>query len=192
MGPASGTWMTTMAHTCPWWFTYVFDNPLRKLVQPPERTLESTVWEGQRVLDLGCGMGYFAVAAARMVERDGQVHAVDLQQRSLDALVRRAERAGVADRIRVHRQDATRLELPEPIDAAYAIWTLHEMRPLAAVAERLAAVLPTDGRLLVAEPKIHVTERGFSRILATLGDAGFAPGQRVKVGLSRALVLVAP
>lgn len=181
-----------MAHTCPWWFTYAFDNPLRKLVQPPERTLRSTVWEGQRVLDLGCGMGYFALAAARLVGPEGRVHAVDPQQKSLDALERRARRAGLADRIRVHRQDATTLSLPEPIDAAYAIWTLHEMRPLDAVAERLAAIVPTDGRLLVAEPKIHVTERGFGRILATLRDAGFVPGQRVKVGLSRGLVLVAP
>ncbi len=181
-----------MAHTCPWWFTYAFDNPLRKLFQHPERTLESTVWEGQRVLDLGCGMGYFAVAAARLVGPEGRVHAVDLQQKSLDALERRAEKAGVADRIRLHRQDAAALELPEAVDAAYAIWTLHEMRPLDAVAERLAAVLPTDARLLVAEPKIHVTEHGFGRILATLRDAGFVPGQRVKVGLSRGLILVAP
>jgi precorrin-6B methylase 2 len=181
-----------MAHTCPWWFTYAFDNPLRRLFQPPERTLEPVVWEDQRVLDLGCGMGYFAVAAARMVGPDGRVLAVDLQQKSLNTLGRRAEKAGLADRIRLHHQDAAELALPGPIDAAYAIWTLHEMRPLEAVAERLGSLLPTDARLLVAEPKIHVSERGFGRILATLRDAGFVPGQRVKVGLSRALVLVAP
>jgi SAM-dependent methyltransferase len=87
-----------MPHTCPWWFNYTFDNPLRWLVQNPNRILESVVWDGQRVLDLGCGMGYMALAAARMVGERGVVHAVDLQQRSLDTLARRARRRGLQDR----------------------------------------------------------------------------------------------
>ncbi len=181
-----------MAHTCPWWLTPFFDNPLRKLVQHPERTLESAVWEGRRVVDLGCGMGYFALAAAKLVGPDGRVHAVDIQQKSLDALGRRAEKAGLLGRIRLHCQDATELRLPAPVDAAYAIWTLHEMQPLVAVAARLASILPPDAPLLVAEPKIHVSESRFQAILGVLGEAGFKPAQRPKVGVSRALVLVAP
>lgn len=179
-------------HTCPWWFTRSFDNPLRRLVQHPRRVLEPVVWAGRAVLDLGCGYGYFAVEAARMVGETGRVHAADLQRRSLDVLARRAARAGVADRVRLHHGDVAELELPEAVDAAYAIWMAHEVRRLPQLAARLVTLLKPSGSLLIAEPKLHVTERRFLFILGAFREAGFVPGARPRVGLSRAVILVAP
>ncbi len=179
-------------HTCPWWFTRSFDNPMRRLVQNPRRVLEPVVWEGRTVLDLGCGYGYFAVEAARLVGERGRVHAADLQRRSLDVLARRAARAGVAERVRLHHGDVAELELPEAVDAAYAIWMAHEVRRLPQLAARLATLLKPSGSLLIAEPKLHVTERHFLAILGAFREAGFVPGARPRVGLSRAVILVAP
>ena len=53
------------------------------------------------MLDVGCGMGLFSLAMAKLVGDQGQVIAVDLQQKMLDVLRRRAEKAGVADRIQL-------------------------------------------------------------------------------------------
>ena len=50
-------------------------------------------------MDLGCGMGYFSIGMARLVGGKGKVIAVDLQQKMLDTMVKRASRSGVADRI---------------------------------------------------------------------------------------------
>lgn len=180
-----------MAHVCPWWFTPVFDNPLRRLIQPPGKTLESVVRRGQRVLDLGCGMGFFALEAARRVGPDGRVIAVDIQQESLDRLKRRAARVGLGDRIETSRQDATDLSLEGPVDAAYAIWSLHEMNGVAGVADRVARLLPTGGRMLIVEPLLHVSGRRFESIREAFMAAGFVPGARVSGGLSRGLVLAA-
>ena len=95
----------TMGHVCPWWHAYTFDNPLRRLLHNPSAIVGEHVGEGMRVLDLGCGMGFFSIAMARMVGDSGLVIAVDLQQKMLDVLMRRATRAGVAARIRPHRCD---------------------------------------------------------------------------------------
>jgi SAM-dependent methyltransferase len=88
---------------CPWWLCYSFDNPLRRFIHDPERLLAPYVKPGMTVVDVGCGMGYFTIPLARIAGPGGKVIAVDLQQRMLDALVRRAEKAAVADRIDPHR-----------------------------------------------------------------------------------------
>ena len=88
---------------CPWWVCYSFDNPLRRLFHDPERLLDPYVKPGMTVVDIGCGMGYFTVGLAKLVGPEGKVIAVDLQQQMLDALERRARRAGMADRIVLHR-----------------------------------------------------------------------------------------
>ena len=52
------------------------------------------------VADIGCGMGYFSIALAALVGDAGTVITVDVQQEMLDGTRKRAERAGVARRIR--------------------------------------------------------------------------------------------
>ena len=178
--------------TCPWWLTPVFDNRLRRLIQPPESVLRLVAWPGGRLLDVGCGMGYLTVPAARLVGPEGRVHAVDLQRQSLEALVRRARRAGVEDRVSVHCADATDLRLPAPADAACAMWSLHEVASLDRLAGRLVWLLCSGAPLLVAEPRLHVSDRRFEQIVATFEKEGFSHNHRVKVRLSRAAVLLAP
>ena len=51
------------------------------------------------VLEPGPGMGFFTLELARLVGPAGRVVAVDLQEKMLSVLRRRARRAGLADRI---------------------------------------------------------------------------------------------
>ena len=86
-------------HVCPWWLAYTFDNPVRKLIHNPRRIFGDHIKEGMTVMDVGCGMGYFSIGMAKLVGAAGKVIAVDLQQKMLDVMHRRARRSGVADRI---------------------------------------------------------------------------------------------
>ena len=65
-------------HICPWWFAYAFDNPIRRLVQNPTAILGDFIKEGQTVVDVGCGAGYFSLALASMVGAQGKVIALDI------------------------------------------------------------------------------------------------------------------
>jgi ubiquinone/menaquinone biosynthesis C-methylase UbiE len=61
-----------------------------------EEVLRSVgVGSGQTVLDFGCGVGAYSLAAARLVGASGRVYALDTKKRLLWALARRAESEGL-------------------------------------------------------------------------------------------------
>ncbi len=58
----------------------------------PQKNLERIgVPQGITVVDLGTGSGHYAIAAARMVGKEGRVYAVDIQKDLLDHLKRAAD-----------------------------------------------------------------------------------------------------
>jgi len=103
-------------HVCPWWLGYLIDNPLRRLLHNPEKFVGPYVKPGMAVMDVGCGMGIFSIAMAKMVGAAGCSRPVDIQQKMLDTLRKRAEKAGVADRIRTHRCEPNRLDIEARVD----------------------------------------------------------------------------
>ena len=102
-------------HVCPWWGGYFIDNRLRRLFHHPETILADHVRPGMTAMDFGCGMGLFAIAMARLAGENGRVIAVDLQQKMLDVASRRAERAGVLERMTFHRCEAKSIGVREPL-----------------------------------------------------------------------------
>ncbi|MGI5862086.1 MAG: SAM-dependent methyltransferase [Myxococcales bacterium] len=175
-----------MAHCCHWWLAYTFDQPLRRLVQNPERLLGPWLRPGMTALDVGCGMGFFSIPMARLASPGGRVVSVDLQPQMLEVLMRRARRAGVADAIRPRLASRDSLNVEERIDFALAMWMVHEVEDRGRLFAQLAASLAPDGRLLVAEPKVHVTKRAFEESLRIAEEQGLAVVGRPRVGLSRA------
>jgi ubiquinone/menaquinone biosynthesis C-methylase UbiE len=174
---------------CPWWFCYSFDNPLRRLFHDPEPLLAPYVKPGTIAVDIGCGMGYFTMPLARLTGPSGKVIAVDLQQRMLNALVRRASKAGVADRIIPHRCQKESLGLEGPVDFALAFWMAHEVPDKDRFSREIFAFLKQAGRLLLVEPKYHVTPGGFERTLAVCREVGFRLLDEPVVALSRAVLM---
>ncbi len=63
-----------------------------KLMDPEEVLRQVKVQTGMQVGDLGCGNGYFTLAAARLVGGSGRVYAVDVLKSCLDTVRREAER----------------------------------------------------------------------------------------------------
>jgi ubiquinone/menaquinone biosynthesis C-methylase UbiE len=174
---------------CPWWLCYSFDNPLRRLFHNPERLLNPYVKSGMTVVDIGCGMGYFTIGLARLVGHEGMVIAVDLQQQMLDALERRARRVGIAGRIVLHRCNQESLGVKEPADFALAFWMAHEVPDASRFFGEIFTFLKTGGRLLLVEPKVHVTRNGLEGTLTVCRDVGFRILEEPKMALSRAFLL---
>jgi ubiquinone/menaquinone biosynthesis C-methylase UbiE len=161
-------------HVCPWWVGYLLVSPIRRWFQNPEKILAPYISEGMTVLDIGPGMGFFTIPAARMVGDTGRVIAVDLQEKMLKSLVKRAEKAGVAGRIVAKLCEADNLGVSVPIDLCLAINVVHEVPDASALFSQIRAILKPTGRLLLAEPAgWHVSDKDFQGTLAKASAVGF-------------------
>ena len=160
-------------HVCPWWLAYAFDNPLRRLFHRPEEMFAPYLKEGMTAIDLGCGMGYFSISMARMVGESGKVLSVDLQQQMLDTLMQRATKAGVASRITPLLCDASTICHHDEVDFALAFWMAHETPDEFNFLKQVQAILKKSGKLLLAEPKLHVTGGEFQKTLRIAHEIGF-------------------
>ena len=174
------------AHSvCPWWLGYALASPIRRLFENPERLLEPLVRPGMTVLEPGSGMGFFSLPLARLVGPQGTVVCVDLQPKMIEGLRRRAQRAGLADRIEASVCGPSDLGLgsrTRRIDLALAIHMVHEVPDQAGFLRQLHAALKPGGQLFIREPAGHVTPDAFEVTLATAERAGF---RRVSLSSSR-------
>jgi ubiquinone/menaquinone biosynthesis C-methylase UbiE len=179
-------------HICPVWAGYLLACPLRKIIHSPERILSPFVKKGMKVLDVGSGMGFFTLALARMVGPEGKVIAVDLQAPMLEVLHRRAEKAGLFDRIEtvVCTEDSLRLErYQSEIDLALLFAVVHEVKDPEGLFQQLYQTIKNNGLVVYVEPKGHVSKESFSSFIQMADSAGFKVQRKLKVFLSRAVLL---
>ena len=179
-------------HVCPVWVGYLLASPLRKIFQNPRKILAPYVTPGMRVMDIGSAMGFFSLPLAHMVGSEGHVICIDLQQKMLDALVRRARRAGVAGRIepRLCGPDSLGVsDLGGRIDFALAFAVVHEVVDSACLFSDIHAVLKPESRVLVAEPRGCVSESSFAKSIATAETRGFDVVESPRISRSHAAIL---
>ena len=177
-------------HTCPWWFLFTFDNPLRRLYQDPLKVLTPLISEGDRILDLGCGMGFLTIPAATLVGEEGEVVAVDLQQRMLDGLWRKARQAGIQERIQLQLANQDSIGVAGSFDLALAFWMVHEVHDRKSFLVQIRERLKLGGKLLIAEPYLHVPNARFQEIEYDLRETGLINHSSPAVGFSRTLLAV--
>lgn len=163
------------AHVCPWWIGWLLASPLRRLVENPERLLAPHAKPGMKVVEPGPGMGFFSLPLARLVGPEGRVVGVDTQAKMIAGLERRARKAGLAGRIEgvVGTLDHPQLDpTVGTFDLAVAIYMVHEVPDKAGFLRRIADLLRPGGRLLLIEPKGHVSEEAFAATVALATAAG--------------------
>ncbi len=165
-------------HVCPWWIGYFLVSPIRRWLQNPDDVIAPYVTPGMTVLEPGPGMGFFTLPLARRVG-SGRVIAIDIQEKMLAALRRRATKAGLIQRIetRLAKPDSLAIDdLSGIVDFVLVAAVLHEMPSAERFFRDAAAALARGGRLLLAEPAGHVSRAKFDEEL----NAGIRAGLDVK------------
>ncbi len=145
----------------------IFSRGAKTLEEAQEKKLETVarklaLKEGDRVLDVGCGWGAFPLWAA--TKHGASVVGITLSEPQAEEGRRRAEQAGVSDRVEIRVMDYRDL-VGERFDAIGSIGMVEHVgaSQIDLYAHTLAGLLEPGGRLL---------NHGITRLRHTDGEAG--------------------
>jgi ubiquinone/menaquinone biosynthesis C-methylase UbiE len=164
------------------------DISLRKLVNNPHKILKSYIKEGMAVLDLGCGPGFFTIEMAKMVGKYGKVIAADLQEGMLDIVRKKVTDMNLQNIVEFYNCPGDKIGLSKTFDFILVFYMLHEVPDQSAFIKELFSLLKPEGRVLIAEPKFHVTKSDFENAKITMKKTGLNFIEEPKIFFSRSVL----
>lgn len=109
--------------------------------------------------DLGCGTGFFAVPAAKVIGNSGVVYAIDKVPEILAILEKKAEESRLTN-VKIIRADVTSSGISDHvIDTVLMANVFHDVDK-GLMAKELRRILKPSGRLVMVEWKKIETNRG--------------------------------
>ncbi|WP_125716311.1 class I SAM-dependent methyltransferase [Pseudoalteromonas rubra] len=141
------------SRVCPVEKAQSLDTWYRRWLQNPYKVAQPYVSQGMKVVDFGCGPGYFTLDIARLAGDSGQVFAMDIQQGMLDIVAAKTASADINNLQCVLCSDSAWSALP-PIDLIWAFYVVHEVPDPTKLIEQFDRALKPGGGILIAEPAI--------------------------------------
>jgi SAM-dependent methyltransferase len=140
--------------------------------------------DGERILEVGPGLGIHSVAVASALAPTGELDIVDVQQKMLAEVLQRANKANLTN-IVAELGDAQRLPYPDnTFDAAYLLGVLGEIPNGQLALQEVRRVLKLTGRLVVGEVIFDPDCVLFGELKRQTEQAGFVFDQRLGGALS--------
>ena len=161
---------------CPWWMGYMLLIPIRKISHNPKTILGPYLKPGMSVIDYGSAMGYFSLPMAKMVGSTGKVYCFDIQQKMLEKLERRAEKAGVKEIIDLKLISGNPGDfdgMEQKADFALLFAVAHEVPGREPLFSDLYRMMKPQALLYFAEPAGHVKKEAFDQSVTFARKAGF-------------------
>ena len=136
--------------------------------------------KGQKILDFGCGVGNYAIPAAKLVGESGKVYALDKNEESLNELSRRIKKRGIRN---IERIETSEKEIPlqdESVDAVLLYDVIHLVNDREKLLKETYRILKPNS-LLSVYPKHHqeYMNMGLNDIENEMEDANFIFEKRI-------------
>lgn len=181
--------MQSNKHICPAELAGSLDNRLRRWVQNPVRILSPHIRKGLKVLDLGCGPGFFTIEMAKLLDGNGKVIAADLQEGMLNIIRKKISGTSLEKIISLQKCQDDSIGITESVDFILAFYMVHEVPDQERLFKELKSVLKPGGKMLIAEPSFHVSGKAFRRMLSRAEAEGFSIVSNHKHIISRYVIL---
>ena len=119
---------------------------------PPVETLQKFGLEpGDVGADIGCGIGYFTIPAAKMVGEEGKVFALDISEEMLMDVKNRSAVEGIGN-LELLKVEENQLSLAsDSTTFVFLAFVLHEVPELKAYLLQVIRILKSGGRIAIIE-----------------------------------------
>lgn len=167
------------AAPCPSWLAWMLEigGPGKPLGGRGLALDELALEPGMRVADIGCGPGLLTLTIARTVGPEGEVVALDMQQKMLDRMQRRIDAAGVTN-VRAIRAGAGEGKLPrDTFDRALLATVLGEIPDRESALLEIRDALKPGGYLVVAEVIGDPHYQFKKKVIDLASRTGLRPGE---------------
>jgi ubiquinone/menaquinone biosynthesis C-methylase UbiE len=152
-------------------------NPLRHLIAPPARLVgRLQLLPTDRVLEVGCGPGFFSPAIARRLSA-GRLTLLDAQASMLQMAAQRLKKYGLANVTRVLGLAESLPFASAAFDVVFMVAVLGEVRDRATAVKEAARVLRPGGRFSSTEAAGDPDRVSRSELDELAAVAGLAKGE---------------
>jgi len=129
--------------------SFVHDTLYGLFVNPYKLLNSAGLKPGQKVLEVGCGPGFFTIPAAKIVGEEGKVYALDVNPVAVETVRRKIEEKGLKN-VEVMLADASETGLAdESIDVAFLFGVIHALDNIDTVMWEMHRVLKVKGVLSI-------------------------------------------
>lgn len=157
-----------------WIITLMHDNPFMPILRNPYKLLKSAgLKQGQKVLEVGCGPGFFTVPAANIVGEEGIIYAIDINRFAIMRVKKKVTKKELKN-VKPSLTNASNTELPESsIDLAFIFGIRYVAGGLENVRAEMYRILKPEALL-----SIEKTRGSSERLIEDTEREGFAFQER--------------
>lgn len=168
---------------------HALDHSFRRLFRRPCNIIKPYVTDGMSILDIGCGPGFFSIEMASALNKSGKIIAADVQQEMLDKIKEKIHDTPLEDKIQLHLCNEDSIGLNEKVDLILAFYRIHETSNQKQLFTELKSLLNTNGKILIVEPKVYISEKKFEEMREVIEEVGLKIIDNPKILFSRTMLL---